>query len=112
MLGWVNLAAATASRWKRLAKPGSLERSSRRTFTATVLASTSSRARHTAAIPPVSMSSSRMYRSASRRFWAGASMEGQSNAGSPGHRDDGQHEQLGLLGSNLLVSGLLHIIRS
>src|SRR6266511_1813333 len=110
MLGWVSLAAATASCWKRLAKPGSPARSSRRIFTATVLASTSSRARHTAAIPPVSMSSSRMYRSASRRFWAGASMEGQSNAGLSAHCDDGQHELLALLGPNLLVRGLLQVV--
>src|SRR6266508_5278292 len=110
MLGWVSLAAATASCWKRLAKPGSPARSSRRIFTATVLASTSSRARHTAAIPPVSMSSSRTYRSASRRFGAGASMEGQSNAGPTAQRDDDQRERRGLLGSNLLVGGLLHIV--
>src|SRR5436309_2654717 len=74
MCGWVSRAAATASLWKRSNSEGSSARSARRIFTATIRANTSSRARHTSAIPPVAMSSSSTYRPASRRSGATASM--------------------------------------
>src|SRR6059058_1526167 len=74
MWGWVSRAAVTASRWKRSDSEGSSARSARRIFTATIRANTSSRARHTSAMPPVAMSSSSTYRPASRRSGATASM--------------------------------------
>src|SRR5437588_1223289 len=87
MHGWVSRAAARASVLNRSRNAGSSARWPCRIFTATGRSSTSSWARHTAAIPPRPSSSSRTYRPARMVCGGVSAMEGKCRRGGSGSRD-------------------------